>query len=161
MSKINRIQIFRVALLLPVAFFFWTCGSKKAVNMEKTPRTVGKIETIDGKQVLSTAKGEGGFLMYGPYIPMTEGNWRLTVKLSAEGPIGAQVGWIDVHQINNVDKSDIELSTRKIIAQEPGDVRQYNLEFDTTGESKYRYEFRINTSGAGPVRVYSVEYQRI
>lgn len=69
-----------------------TCNPPECLKSSGfTETTLHQVGQLEGEALVST--GQAGVLLYGPYVAMQAGKYRLTVRGQVEG---AGSGWVDV-----------------------------------------------------------------
>jgi len=133
MPKLNRyLVVFCVAIVL------LACSQQpqpSLVNNDKLSTLVGVREGG-----IIKAKGQPGFLVYGPYAKMDAGVYRLVAKGELTGS-SKPLGFIDVA----AEKGKIILATKLLVAGQNKAGEIASLDFEVT-KPLTDVEFRINIS---------------
>ena len=117
----------------------------------RTPHVIGAFVSRGQKEYLYAKKGEAGFLLYGPYVPLEEGSFRLIFRVRADyrGPRG--VATLDINAFDPPTKTGRVLSSLVIRGDDfasPRQFRDFSVYFSTKGLARGTlYEFRARSSG--------------
>ena len=145
MRKLNRyVVVFCVAIALSAC----TPQTEKFLgNNDKLATQVGVREGG-----IIKANSQPGFLVYGPYVPLEPGVYRLVAKGNLSGPCMA-LGFIDVV----ADKGQRILAVKPIVAGQSAAGDIVSLAFEVT-QPVTDIEFRINISAqtTGSFAVYEL-----
>ena len=118
---------------------------------DKSPHLIGTIMSRDQQQYLVAKKGEAGFLLFGPYVPLPEGSFKVTFSLRADQGGTRNVAILDVNAVDPSTKAMRILSSWNIRGDDiasPDTFRDIAIQFSTKGLAKGTlYEFRVQSSG--------------
>lgn len=116
------------------------------------PHLIGTIMSRDQQQYLYAKKGETGFLLYGPYVALPEGDYTVTFRLRGEHLSTREIAIVDVNAFDPPTKTSRALSSIVIRGTDltaPDQFRDFTLHFSTRGlAGETLYEFRVHSSGA-------------
>ncbi|MBU8975648.1 hypothetical protein JI752_005790 [Lysobacter sp. MMG2] len=113
--------------------------------------TVGELLQVGSASVLAT-KGQPGFLHFGPYIRLEQGQYAATFDIEVLGQAGPGVATLDVSAKAG---SDVRVTGS---AKRAGRQR-ITLPFDLP-EDASDLEFRVLTDGSSELRLYGIQLQR-
>lgn len=118
---------------------------------DKSPHRIGTIMSRDQRQYLFAKKGEAGFLLFGPYVPLPEGSFKITFSLRADQDGTRDVAVLDVNAVDPSTKAMRVLSSlniRGVDVASPDKFRDIAIQFSTKGLAQGTlYEFRVQSSG--------------
>lgn len=121
-----------------------------AVN-SRSPHVIGRYQALDPSHgSLSSTAGEKGELLFGPFLWLASGKYRVAFDVAAEG--SSQLGRLEV----TASKSALKLAEQPLVA---GPRQSHALEFTLEKEAQF-VEFRVVTNGSGAVTVHGVTIER-
>lgn len=112
-----------------------------AANAERAQRTTISANCEQTGDIVSTEGQVSGFLIWGPYIPLVAGHYRVTWRLRLDAPTSGKIGRIDVvdHARNSVKvANDFDAHDLKT-----GEWVDLSLTFEIP-ETTFGLEFRLN-----------------
>ncbi len=116
------------------------------------PHHIGTVMSRDQRPYLYAKKGEAGFVLYGPYVALPEGDYTVTFRLRGEHPGTQAMAILDVNAFDPPTHTSRTLSSLVIRGTDfaaPDQFRNFTLHFSTKGlAGETRYEFRVHSSGA-------------
>jgi len=117
-------------------------GQQSWVANDQTPHVIGKFDPVSGTVVAE--KGAGGILVFGPYVPLPPGQYKVTIVVRADAASkGASPGSVDINAFSPRTNNKV-LATKKM---EPvAGSQSLEMEFTAAGEGEH-YEFRVYSSG--------------
>jgi SAM-dependent methyltransferase len=122
----------------------------RAYRFAHLKHSVGSVSGIGRDRLVATHAGEGGHLVFGPYVPMRPGNWIARFRLAA-GP-GRRTG--PFGRVDVAIGSDAEIVARKEMTDESlpldGVLREVAIPFVLT-RTELSVEFRAQSYGAVPM----------
>lgn len=170
----------RIVGLIVVLFFAGLVGCKRETPTsksaapagpivysmnDKSPHLIGTIMSRDQRQYLFAKKGEAGFLLYGPYVSLDEGNFKISFRLRADSPGARDVATLDVNAFDPPTKTGRVLSSLIIRGDDfgaPDQFRDFTLYFSTKQLAKGTlYEFRAQSSGQSGLWVEQTTLQHV
>ena len=126
-------------------------GTQSFAVTPTTPHSIGTYQPgAPGEGALCAAKGSTGELLFGPFIWLSSGRYRVSFDLAAEGP--AALGTLQV----TARQSSVVLATQAV---EPGPRGLHVLEFEVPYEEK-AVEFRVLSNGTGTISVFGTSIER-
>lgn len=132
----------------------WSDLVEAAQTFDVTPRSphvIGRYQPQDAFHgTLSSAVGESGELLFGPYMWLAPGKYRVSFDVAAEGQ--SPVGTLQV----TARRSTVEVVTQPL---QPGPRSARVLEFELAQEEKF-VEFRVLANGTGALTLHNVKLER-
>lgn len=132
---------------------------------DKSPHLIGTIMSRDQRQYLYAKKGAAGFLLYGPYVSLQEGSFKVTFRLRADRPGARDVATLDVNAFDPPTKTGRVLSSLVILGDDfaaPDQFRDFAVYFSTKGLARGTlYEFRVRSSGHSGLWVEQATLQQV
>ena len=133
--------------------------NKLGINLrvtDNTPHFVGTFDPV--KSALVANVGEGGYLSYGPYVPIRSGKYVAVFTITAEGPTGSgNYGHVDVNGFKNALPEN-PLGTAAIEAKDGEQVLAIPF---TVQDDNTKFEFRVMVNGSGRVEYKGVRVTKI
>jgi len=133
----------------------WNDLIEKAQTFEvstRSPHVIGRYQAVDASRgSLSSTAGEKGELLFGPFMWLAAGNYRVSFDVTGEG--AALLGMLEV----TASKSAIKIVEQPLTA---GPRQSRVLEFKLEKESQF-VEFRVLANGTGAVSVHGVTIERV
>jgi hypothetical protein len=121
-----------------------TVSSLRVVPGLTTPRLVGSLDKEAA--ALVATKGEKGWLMYGPYVKLSPGEYQVVFALTVEGVApGVEAGFVDVSRVEA--KSRVSEVVSAALRSGVGE-QKIVLKFHVMSSDFSSYEFRIFVNGA-------------
>ncbi len=114
---------------------------------------VGAFDEQQGPPRVHAGTHEAGNLLFGPYLTLGMGHYKVAFDVAAEGAPDASVGSLQV----TARQGNVELGNAQLL---PGPRAQRQLEFDVFSEAK-AVELRVVTNGAGEVSVFGTALERV
>ena len=105
---------------------------------------IGGLQETEGGYVLEAAKGESGFLHFGPYVDLPPGHYSVAFDVSSDSPVTA--GYVDV--VGDLGRK--VLAKSEIPASQDGVM---TLRFDVGPGVMGGVEFRVYSGGAARLRL--------
>jgi hypothetical protein len=132
----------------------WSSLTSDVQHFEVTaasPHRVGRFVPEDPDSgVLTSQRGESGELLFGPFIWLAAGRYRVSFDVASEG-----AGTVGTLQVTS-RQSALQLATEPLQA---GARTRRVLEFDVANEERF-VEFRVLANGAGALTVHGVTIER-
>lgn len=126
-------------------------GSQHFAVTPNSPHLVGSYQALAGGQgALVAEKGTKGDLLFGPFMWLATGRYRVAFDVQAEGD--GPLGTLQV----TARQSALVLASQPL---EPGARGQRVLEFEVQQEEKF-VEFRVLANGGGSISVYGTSVER-
>ena len=124
-------------------------GLARDLGVDAVPFQV-EAASVEGNALVTT--GKSGFLMYGPYVPLDAGAYRLTVRGEvAEMAEGAQLRIDVASKAGTVSHGEVIVATPM-----PGQETIADLRF-TLENAVSDLEVRANVSDGASVKIYSYQ----
>lgn len=113
-----------------------------------TPHQIGKY--YPGLNLMKSNNDEEGFLIYGPYVKLSTGEYVLNVKINAlPKSLNSEIGFIDI-AVSDVNRPlDI---IQKVIIKNQSTPQDIKIKFKVT-DPTLKYEFRVFSKGNGSIEV--------
>jgi SAM-dependent methyltransferase len=122
----------------------------RAYRFARLKHSVGSVSGVGRDRFVTADAGEGGHLLFGPYVPMLPGNWIARFRLAAgPGRANGPFGLVDV-----VVGSDAAVVARRELTEEvlPLDGALYEVSVPfAIASTALSVEFRAQTYGAVPM----------
>lgn len=118
------------------------------------PSFAGTISGAD--RVASPTIDQAGLLIYGPYRPLGQGKFRLSVRYSSVAPESQQLDFIEVSDA----MSGVQLKKVELVGTN-GSVRDLDFRFKVTEATPNKIEFRIHWKGESAMTIQSVSLREI
>jgi SAM-dependent methyltransferase len=122
----------------------------RAYRFARLKHSVGSISGIGRDRLVATHAGEGGHLLFGPYVPMRPGRWIARFRLAA-GP-GRRTG--PFGRVDVAVGSEAEIVACKELTDESlpldGVLREVSVPF-VLARTELSVEFRAQSYGAVPM----------
>jgi len=125
-------------------------------RQQRLSHQVGERRELDGKKLVRVAKGVAGWAMFGPYMPLVPGAYRVDFEMRLLNSSTARATDLDVTAAE-VDVADVAgsaiVSRRVTVAELPRDEWiSIPLSFDIT-ELTWGVQFRVFGTGASELEV--------
>ena len=118
------------------------------------PSFAGAISGTD--RVANPTVDKAGLLVYGPYRPLGQGKFRLSVRYSSLVPENKQADLIEVSDA----MSGVQLQKAEL-AGTHGSTRDLDFQFEVINPAPNKIEFRIHWKGESAMTVQSISLQEI
>lgn len=132
----------------------WSDLMEKAQTFEvssRSPHLIGRYQASDpSRGSLTSSVGEKGELLFGPFMWLAAGNYRVSFDVAGEG--APSLGKLEV----TAAKGAVKLVEQPLAA---GPRQSRVLEFKLEREWQF-VEFRVLTNGSGSISVYGVTIER-
>ncbi len=116
-----------------------------------TDHGIGELVQENGQWIATSDPREGGFLAYGPYLPLKPGAYKAEFVLDARGEKGASGGTVDVAY----DLGKGMKKSETIVLSDKNTWTPLPVVFDVFDENK-KFEFRVISNGVGTIRVKDI-----
>jgi SAM-dependent methyltransferase len=115
-------------------------------RQRRLSNAVGQRHHAQGRTVVSAPAGTSGYLIFGPYVPLSPGRYRLTFAVRRRGPVPADV---DVAILDVADRVGTVLAERRIGRAELADRQWTDLAVDlNVADLTWGGQFRVYSTGA-------------
>jgi hypothetical protein len=118
------------------------------------PSFAGAISGTD--RVANPTVDKAGLLIYGPYRPLGQGKFRLSVRYSSLAPENKQADLIEVSDA----MSGVQLQKAEL-AGTHGSTRDLDFQFEVINPAPNKIEFRIHWKGESAMTVQSISLREI
>ena len=126
-------------------------GTQRFPVSPSSPHLVGSYQPLAaGQGALVSEKGTKGDLLFGPFMWLASGRYRVAFEVQADGE--GPVGTLQV----TARQSALVLASQPLVAGARG---QQVLEFEVQQEEKF-VEFRVLASGTGSISVFGTSVER-
>ena len=110
------------------------------------PVTNGEVV---GTSIVVRSGDSPGFVTFGPYVPLNQGEYKVTIRYTSSSPASEQIGIFDV---SSPEEGDFGSAT---LGGSDGQVADVTLNF-AVGRTGSRWEFRSSWLGNGNFEVKSI-----
>ena len=122
-----------------------------AERQQRFRHVIGERREDGGRQVVSVAEAVSGYALYGPYMPLVPGDYRVTFTLRRLGVVAAdqRVAVLDV-----ADERGTVITDRSVLGDELPENVWTDLDTSfTLSELAWGGQFRVFSTGAAPLDV--------
>jgi hypothetical protein len=113
-----------------------------------SPRTIGRYSGSGTRPAIIAAKGESGYLHFGPYMRLPAGRYRASFDVDANGADGSRLGVVDV---TSQQSAQVHASREIVKAGK----QRIELEF-TLDKAVADLELRVFASGNGELKLLGI-----
>jgi SAM-dependent methyltransferase len=129
--------------------FCWENGWPERMNRFNSE--LSEIKSDAEKPYYSSTKGPQGALIYGPYAPITRGNYRASMRISRLDPVDPEqmIGYMDVLLSEQVI-ARIDVFGRDVPLREDVGL---SIDFSTSLDTSFGFQCRMISNGTSGLRI--------
>jgi SAM-dependent methyltransferase len=121
----------------------------RAYRFARLKHSVGSLSGVGRDRVVTAGAGEGGHLLFGPYVPMRPGSWIARFRLAAgPGRATEPFGLVDVTVDLDDEVARLELTDESLLLD--GVLREVSVPF-ALARTALSVEFRAQSYGVVPM----------
>lgn len=122
-----------------------------AERQQRFRHVIGERRELGGQEVVSVPEAVSGYALYGPYMPLVPGDYRVTFTLRR---LGAIAGDQRVAVLDVADEGGVVISDRSVLGHELPDNVWTDLDTSfTLSELAWGGQFRVFSTGAAALEV--------